>query len=140
MEIVRCPVGHFYDKEKDSTCPVCAKGSTFETLNFDDNGIARAGDTTKPIDPPITPSENTSMEAIGFITEFKGFRLEGILSVVYDEKNNTFEVIPEHESLVHLNGGTLTHKAVIHPDDVLMLGNTRVFLTLSHKTYGSIFY
>ena len=26
MEIIRCPNGHFYDKEKGDTCPVCAGG------------------------------------------------------------------------------------------------------------------
>lgn len=111
MEIVRCPVGHFYDKEKDSTCPVCAR----DGLN----------DRTQTVDgPDVRPHQ-------GCCT----VELEGIISISYNAQLGTFEVTPEHESLVHLNGRVLTRTTPIKLGDELNLGNTRVNLTPSKEFY-----
>lgn len=111
MEIVRCPVGHFYDKEKDSTCPVCAR----DGLN----------DRTQTVDgPDVRPRQ-------GCCT----VELEGVISIFYNAHLGTFEVTPEHESLVHLNGRVLTRTTPIKLGDELKLGNTRVNLTPSKEFY-----
>lgn len=111
MEIVRCPVGHFYDKEKDSTCPVCAR-----------DGL---DDRTQAVDgPDVRPRQ-------GCCT----IELEGVISISYNAQLGTFEVTPEHESLVHLNGRVLTRTTPIKLGDELNLGNTRVNLTPSREFY-----
>lgn len=108
MEIMRCPKGHFYDKEKADTCPVCAGNS--------------ANSDTRPVDDFILPHH-----------EGVSIRLEGIVSITYDEGLDHFVVTPEHASLVRLNGYTLTKSTIVKNEDMLMLGNTQVYLTPPEK-------
>ena len=111
MEIIRCPNGHFYDKEISDTCPVCAR-----------DGL---DDKTQPVDgPDFHPRQ-------GCCT----IELEGVVSITYNTVLGTFEVTPEHESLVHLNGRILTNTASIKLGDDLKLGNTQVNLTPSKEFY-----
>ena len=60
--------------------------------------------------------------------------MEGIVSITYDEGLDHFVVTPEHASLVRLNGYTLTQRTIVKNDDMLMLGNTRVYLTPPEKS------
>ena len=108
MEVIRCPKGHFYDADKNTTCPVCAGDS--------------ANSDTRPVDCFILPHH-----------EGVSIRLEGIVSITYDEGLGRFVVTPEHASLVSLNGYTLTQRTMVQNDDMLMLGNTQVYLTPPEK-------
>lgn len=114
MEIMRCPKGHFYDKEKADTCPVCAK-----------NGCTN--------DPELSDDSKSNIVEL-----HRGcsIRLDGIITITHDDMNDRFVVKPEHESLVRLNGNIITEMTILDRDDELMLGNTRVYLDLPQRAYG----
>lgn len=108
MEIIRCPQGHFYDKEKADTCPVCAGNGYTDDSEFNVVELHRGC----------------------------SIRLDGIITITHDDMNDRFVVKPEHESLVRLNGNIITEMTILDGDDELMLGNTRVYLDLPQRAYG----
>lgn len=66
-------------------------------------------------------------------------RLVGIASITYD-RHMGFEVTPENENLVQLNGKPLRNKILLREDDELTLGGTRVILSRPYmEAYRRIF-
>lgn len=50
MNLCRCKRGHFYDKDKDSSCPYCARGSVFIFMERVKKGIRKWKIWCKPKD------------------------------------------------------------------------------------------
>ena len=54
MEVIRCPKGHFYDAEKSTTCPTCAKESGNLEFSYGHEGPGENAPTTYSATEPIT--------------------------------------------------------------------------------------
>lgn len=123
MQITRCPKGHFYDADKCPTCPVCTSGETADTADLQKEPFE-----TPPVCTPPQPIDRNMELDMMFREVGSTVRLVGIASITYD-RHMGFEVTPENENLVQLNGKPLRNKILLREDDELTLGGTRVILT-----------
>lgn len=124
MEVIRCPKGHFYDAEKSTTCPTCAKESGNLEFSYGDGNVGQTAPTysgatptypgTEPINggftptvPPVSPV-SPMMDTQAFVAP----------------SGNKVDTVPGTEPIDNPNGGADEGKKVEDYSGTLPIGFT----------------
>lgn len=82
MEVIRCPKGHFYDADKNTTCPACAKESGNQEFSYGHQGPGKTAPATYSSTEPVTDGGYTPpVGAAGNMINTQAFVEDGNLNV-----------------------------------------------------------
>ena len=123
MEVIRCPKGHFYDADKNTTCPACAKESGNQEFSYGHKGPEKTAPATYSSTEPVTDGGYTPpagaagnmMDTQAFVEDGK-FNEEPIIK--------TEPIDPVHGTVPPYDPKSGANKKVDDYDGTLPLGFT----------------
>lgn len=150
MQLKQCENGHYYDPEKNESCPWCSVENG-EELNRAENSF------TPQDDGQSTPQKSGAEPVTGWLVAVSGphrgqdFRLVkernflgrgennqirltddpevsriNHCSVIYDPRSGKFIALAGDSTATKFNGETLASTAQLHDGDILRMGNTEL--------------
>ena len=82
MEVIRCPKGHFYDADKNTTCPACAKETGNLEFSYGHEGPGKTAPATYSSTEPVTDGGYTPLAgAAGNMMDTQAFVEDGKINV-----------------------------------------------------------
>lgn len=95
MEVIRCPKGHFYDADKNTTCPACAKESGNQEFSYGHQGPGKTAPATYSSTEPVTDGGYTPpVGAAGNMINTQAFVEDGKLNVDPIIKTEPIDPVP----------------------------------------------